>query len=34
MQATPEVSGGNIFTDLGLPDSEQELVKANIVQVD
>jgi len=28
--ATHEKSGGNVFTDLGLPNSEQELLKAKL----
>jgi predicted XRE-type DNA-binding protein len=30
MQTTHEVSSGNVFADLGLPNSEQELVKAKL----
>ena len=30
METTHEVSSGNVFADLGLPNSEQELVKANL----
>ena len=30
METTYEVSSGNIFADLGLPNSEQELVKAKL----
>ena len=30
MNIEHEISGGNIFADLGLPNSEQELVKAKL----
>ena len=30
MEKTHELSSGNVFADLGLPDSEQELVKAKL----
>ena len=30
MDATHELSTGNVFADLNLPDSEQELVKAKL----
>jgi predicted XRE-type DNA-binding protein len=30
METTHEVSSGNVFADLGFPDSEQELVKAKL----
>jgi len=30
MPTTHEVSSGNVFADLGLPNSEQELVKAKL----
>lgn len=30
METTHEVSSGNVFADLGLPNSEQELVKAKL----
>lgn len=30
MKKTHEKSSGNVFTDLGLPDSEQELLKAKL----
>lgn len=30
MEKTHELSSGNVFADLGLADSEQELVKANL----
>ena len=30
MEMTHEESGGNVFADLGLPNSEQELVKAKL----
>lgn len=30
MDMTHEVSSGNVFADLGLPNSEQELVKAKL----
>jgi len=30
MEATHEPSGGNVFADLGFPNSEQELVKAKL----
>lgn len=30
MEKTHELSSGNIFADLGFPDSEQELVKAKL----
>src|ERR1039458_9580950 len=30
MDTTHEVSSGNVFADLGLPNSEQELVKAKL----
>ena len=30
MEKSHELSSGNVFADLGLPDSEQELVKAKL----
>ena len=30
MDATHEISSGNVFADLGLPNAEQELVKAKL----
>jgi predicted XRE-type DNA-binding protein len=30
MDTTHEISSGNVFADLGLPNSEQELVKAKL----
>lgn len=30
MDRTHEISSGNVFADLGLPNSEQELVKAKL----
>ncbi len=31
MSEAHEVSGGNVFADMGFPDSEQELLKAKLV---